>query len=94
MDITQIIHAIQVNRVNITQHAHKEAIDDNLLLDEIFHSTQNGEVIEDYTTDRPYPSCLIFGRNQDNEPVHTVWAYAADSEIAILITVYRPDSNQ
>jgi hypothetical protein len=94
MDIGDIIKAIQANRVNITQHARKEAKEDSLLLDEIFDSTQNGEVIEDYPTDTPYPSCLIYGQNQDGEPVHSVWAYAADSQIAILITVYRPDPNR
>jgi hypothetical protein len=94
MDIADIIKAIQVNRVNITQHARKEAKEDSLLLDEIFYSTQNGEVIEDYPTDTPYPSCLIYGQNQDGDPVHSVWAYAADSQIAVLITVYRPDPNR
>lgn len=91
MEISDIIHAIQSNRVNITQHARKEAKDDTLLLDEIFTATQNGEIIEDYATDKPYPSCLIYGRNQAGEPIHSVWAYAAKSEIAILITVYRPN---
>ena len=91
MDIADIIKAIQANRVNITQHARKE---DSLLLDEILYSTQNGEVIEDYPTDTPYPSCLIYGQNQDGSPVHSVWAYAADSQIAVLITVCRPDPNR
>ena len=94
MDITDIISAIQANRINITQHARKEAKDDNLLLDEILYSTQKGEVIEDYPTDTPYPSCLISGKNQDDQPIHSVWAYAMGSQIAILITVYRPDPNQ
>jgi hypothetical protein len=53
MDIIDIINAIRSNRVNITQHARKEAKEDNLLLDEILDSTQNGEVIEDYPTDTP-----------------------------------------
>lgn len=94
MDVADIIKAIQANRVNITQHARKEAKEDSLLLDEIFYSTQNGEVIEDYPTDTPYPSCLIYGQNQASDPVHSVWAYAADSQIAVLITVYRPDPNR
>jgi hypothetical protein len=94
MDIADIIKAIQANRANITQHARKEAKEDRLLLDEIFYSTQNGEVIEDYPTDTPYPSCLIYGQNQNRDPVHSVWAYAADSQIAVLITVYRPDPNR
>jgi hypothetical protein len=91
MNLTDIINAIQNERVNITQHARKEAKDDKLMLDEIFFSTQNGEIIEDYPTDKPYPSCLISGKTQESKPVHSVWAYATDSQIGILITVYRPD---
>lgn len=94
MDIADLINAIQANRVNITQHARREAKEDNLLLDEILHATQNGEIIEDYSTDTPYPSCLIYGENQSGAPVHSVWAYAVDSQIAILITVYRPDPDR
>lgn len=91
MDITDLINAIQAERINITQHARREAKEDNLLLDEVLYSTQNGEIIEDYPTDTPYPSCLIYGVAPAGAPVHSVWAYAADSRIAILITVYRPD---
>lgn len=91
MDIVNIINAIQVARVNITQHGRTEAKEDNLLLDDIFYATQNGEIIEDYPTDTPYPSCLIYGETQTGDPIHSVWAYAADSQIAVLITVYRPD---
>ena len=94
MNIADIINAVHANRVNITQHARKEAKEDNLVLDDIFFSTRNGEIIEDYPTDVPYPSCLIYGKTEDGDPVHSVWAYAADSQIAVLITVYRPDPNR
>ena len=91
MDITNISISIQSGRVNITMHARKEAREDELLLDEIFLSTLNGEIIEDYPTDTPYPSCLVFGKTKQGNAVHSVWAYSADSRIAVLITVYRPD---
>ncbi|MBF0289819.1 MAG: DUF4258 domain-containing protein [SAR324 cluster bacterium] len=41
--------------------------------------------------DRPYPSCLIYGKNEKGDPVHSVWAYDEETGIAIMITVYRPD---
>ncbi len=91
MDITDLINAIQADRINITQHARREAKEDDLLLDEILHSIQNGEIIEDYPTDTPYPSCLIYGLDPADAPVHSVWAYAEDSRIAVLVTVYRPN---
>jgi len=59
MEITDIIEAIQANRVRITDHADEEAEADQLMFDEIYFSVLHGEIIEDYPTDQPYPSCLI-----------------------------------
>ena len=91
MDIRTIIGAIDSQNYNITNHADEEAQEDRLNFEEIFYSVRNGEVIEDYPGDRPYPSCLIYGANIDGEPVHSVWAYNEDNQGATLITVYRPD---
>ena len=33
---------------------------------------QTGEVIEDYPDDYPHPSCLIFGRTEDDKILHIV----------------------
>ncbi|MBO1351673.1 MAG: DUF4258 domain-containing protein [Hormoscilla sp. GUM202] len=51
-------------------------------------------MIKNYSDDRSYPSCLIYGDNQNGEPVHSVWGYNQDTGWAVLITVYRPDPNQ
>ena len=91
MNINTIINSVQSNRVNITHHARVEAKNDSLRLDDIFFATCNGEIIEDYPTDEPYPSCLIYGQSEAGEPVHCVWAHDSETTISILITVYRPD---
>jgi len=91
MKIENIIKAIQNNKIRITDHADEEAHSDSLTFDEIFTSVIYGEIIEDYPKDKPYPSCLIFGRNFKQEPIHSVWAYNERNQWAVLITVYRPD---
>jgi hypothetical protein len=91
VDITEIIKAVKSGRVNVTAHAREEARDDVLLLDDIFFSVNNGEIIENYPNDKPYPSCLIYGMVENGNPIHSVWAYSSESRIAILITVYRPN---
>ena len=91
MDIQNIFSAIQNSRVKITEHADEEAFDDEVRYEEIFFSVFHGEVIEDYPDNKPYPSCLIFGRNFSGEPIHSVWAYNQENSWAVLITVYRPD---
>ena len=91
MDITDIIEAIRASRVRITDHADEEAEADKLTFDEIYFSVLHGEIIEDYPTDKPYPSCLIYGQTFSGDSVHSVWAYNEQTRWAVLITVYRPD---
>jgi hypothetical protein len=89
--IEKIHMAIESNKIKITDHADEEAADDQLTLTEIIQSVKTGEIIEDYPTDKPYPSCLILSKNVDASPIHSVWAYNKANGWAVLITVYRPD---
>lgn len=84
INITDIIEAINQNRIRITDHADEEAQADQLRYDEI---------IENYPKDKPYPSCLIYGQTATGEPIHSVWAYNEEKGWGVLITVYRPDPN-
>lgn len=94
MDLEVLIEAVREHRVRITDHADEEAHADALTLEEIFLSIVQGEVLERYPNDRPYPSCLVLGSTPAGDPVHSVWAYNADSRWAVLITVYRPDPDR
>ena len=91
MQIEDIIDAIGQGRVRITHHADQEVLADDLTFDEILVSVLRGEIIEDYTQDKPYPSCLIYGQAFAGNPVHSVWAYNPETRWAVLVTVYRPD---
>jgi len=73
LDIEKIIQAIRTHKVRITNHADDEAESDSLTFDEIFYSVMQGEIIEEYPTDFPYPSCLIYGNTFKEEPIHSVW---------------------
>ena len=91
MNIVDIVGAIRGHRIRITDHADEEAQADHLSFDEIFISVFQGEIIEEYPNDKPFPSCLVFGETFRGEPVHSVWAYNQENRWAVLITVYRPD---
>ncbi|MDJ0753857.1 MAG: DUF4258 domain-containing protein [Ardenticatenaceae bacterium] len=91
MEIEWLIKAIIEKKFRVTHHAQEEAEEDNLQLAKIIYTISQGEIIEDYPTDKPFPSCLLLGFTADDEPIHTVWAYDMESEWAILITVYHPD---
>jgi len=91
MELQEIVTSIRERRFRITDHADEEIQADHLSFDEVFLSVLQGEIIEAYPTDKPYPSCLIFGRNFNGEPIHSVWAYNHETGWAVLVTVYRPD---
>ncbi|MCK5132112.1 MAG: DUF4258 domain-containing protein [Candidatus Sabulitectum sp.] len=94
MKLSEIVEAIRKSLVKITDHADEEAVDDSLMYDEIYYSVIHGEIIDDYPDDKPYPSCLILGRNFSGEPIHSVWGYNQENQWAVLITVYRPDPDR
>ena len=91
MNIEDIQDAVRNGRYRVTNHAREEARDDRITVRELVDSVLSGEIIEEYLDDRPHPSCLIYGRTSEAEPVHGVWAYDAEMSLAILVTIYRPD---
>ena len=51
-----------------------------------------GEIIEDYPTDYPNPSCLIYGPAMDGHIIHVV--AGCDQEKAYIITAYVPNQTK
>lgn len=51
-----------------------------------------GELIEDYPTDFPHPSCLIFGYTTDNKVLHVV--AGTDGTYVYVITAYFPNTDK
>lgn len=91
MTVEKIIECVKNGKIRITDHADEEIHNDGLMFEEVFISVLNGEIIEEYPKDSPYPSCLIYGKNYKNEPIHSVWAYNKETMGVVLITAYRPD---
>jgi len=58
--------------------------------DEVKYIMLHGEIIENYPDDRPFPSCLVFGLTEKQEPIHIVIAIDFDDQIIWVITVYYP----
>lgn len=56
-------------------------------------AVENGEIIEDYPDDTPYPSQLILAW-VSARPLHVVVARNTDADETIVITVYEPDPEQ
>ena len=50
----------------------------------------NGEVIESYSSNKPYPCYLIYG-NVDTRVLHVLIGWDVADETAYVITAYEPD---
>jgi hypothetical protein len=87
VSIENLIRSIGEGKILITDHADEEAEADMLSFDEVYFSVVHGEIIEEYPTDRLYPSCLVYGDTFGAAPVHSVWAYNKESGFAIIVTV-------
>jgi hypothetical protein len=53
----------------------------------------DGEVIQRYPDDKPYPSRLVLGW-RGSRPIHVVVAEDCDADILIVVTAYEPDPVQ
>ena len=91
MDIEDIKEKINSNDYEISLHALQKSFERNIWKDDIEHAVVNGEIIEDYKDDKPYPSCLIHGKTRGMKHVHIICTYPP---IVRIITVYFPDENK
>jgi hypothetical protein len=92
--LDKIQRCFKYNKVLYTRHAKTEMETEELgeiCEREVFEAIQNGEVIEEYPDDEPYPSVLIYGKTTKGRPVHTTCAYSGEDDLAIVVTVYHPD---
>lgn len=83
MDIDKIKNAFKKERVWYTSHAKTEMENEEFgrINDaDLGQAIENGRIIEEYLTDKPYPSYLIFGRTLNKRPIHAVCAWNQDEE--------------
>lgn len=62
----------------------------NIVTADVLETIEAGEVIADYPTDKPYPSCLLL-KFVKERPLHVVLAFDVADGICILVTAYEPD---
>ena len=74
--------------VRVTQHAHQEMVEEDIMLDEVLEAVVGGKVLENYPEHRRGPCCLIGGFTQARRPLHVVCTTA--QPVLIVITAYEP----
>ena len=71
-------------------HAVQRMFQRGISKDDVVRALRDGNVIEEYLEDQPYPSRLIMGWS-GSRPLHVVASDNPTAQETIIITVYEPD---
>jgi len=74
-------------------HAVQRMFERDISEEDVHHVISDGEIIENYPDDTPYPSRLLLGWCEDR-PIHVVTAHNAEDNSIIVVTVYEPNPDQ
>lgn len=90
LDIKNLQSLCNDNTVLLTKHSKDRCIERKIKFDDIKSVILNGEIIEQYEDDTPFPSCLILGLSINNKYLHIV--VSCDDSYIYVITAYYPDA--
>ena len=93
MNLSSLKKAINNGQYLWRKHALARLAERGIKQEEALEVIQEGEVIENYPDDTPYPSCLIF-KKINERPIHVVVALDSEDDFAYIITVYEPSSEE
>lgn len=88
MKIPEIRNAFGKGKFRYTKHGAEQRINRNIFSEEIDHAIFNGQIIENYPSDKYGPSCLIYGKTNTGRPLHIQIGLLP---IISIVTVYEPD---
>ena len=89
-DIAKINEMCKNKSLRWTNHIVARLVQRGISMDDVEGALFNGEIIELYPDDYPYPSCLVLGKSETNESLHIVCG-VSDVDLW-LITAYYPDN--
>lgn len=92
MDIEILKGLVQDNKIKWSVHCLERMGERDISRDDVKNCICNGEVIEDYPDDFPYPSCLVFGYTVVNNILHVV--VGTNGKELFIITSYFPNSDK
>ena len=92
IDIINLRSYFENDEVLISDHVAMRFRQKGLQVKNIRFAVNNGEIIEQYPDDYPFPSCLILGKTIDGKYIHVVMS--DEGKMSRIITAYYPDPNK
>lgn len=89
LNIEKIKQLVNDGKLRWTNHIAMRLLQRKINQEDVEYALLNGEIIENYEDDYPYPSCLVLGLNKANEYIHVVCG--SNGMELWLITAYYPN---
>ncbi|MFH1258692.1 MAG: DUF4258 domain-containing protein [Elusimicrobiota bacterium] len=90
MNIKELSEAIKADNFEWRKHTLLRLAERKIKQDTILEVILNGEIVEDYPDDTPFPSCLMF-KIIDQKPYHVVVSFDSKDKKGYIITAYNPN---
>ena len=84
--------ASDINNIEMSSHANMQCIKRIIDSKDVLNVLLNGEIIEQYPKDYPYPSCLELGLSLSGKPLHVCCAIGNGK--LWVITAYYPTEDK
>jgi len=89
MDKAALKDSIQNRRIEWQRHSLEWMMERSISRKAVIDVLLNGEIIEDYPQDQPFPSALFLGW-LGPRPIHVVISYDSSDKRVYIITAYEP----
>ncbi len=86
----ELVRAVQNGSIEWQNHALERMLERGISRAMVKQALLTGEIIEDYSDQKPYPGALFLGWVQ-GKPLHVVIAFDDSSGLCFIITTYEPD---
>ena len=90
IDIEHLKKYYKKEQMIISRHALQQSNKRGISLAEIRECIMNGEIIEQYPDDFPFPSCLVYGKSASERVLHVV--VSEETVNGRIITAYVPNT--
>ena len=90
LKVDTIKEFVRTGKIRWTNHCIVRLFQRNISQEDIENALLNGEIIEEYENDYPYPSCLVYGIDLNNKVLHVICG-TSETELWV-ITAYYPDN--